>query len=290
MIDPSKWLSSKVDEAFRRLLETKHLYQSYRLSRDAIKAAAISSESGNRESLLATIDSALDAEWKALDEISRQEFERGPVAAGTPPLVAFYVDSLKSSCATCQKVMPFNLIKSVELREGRTRGAASSEPRCQDFVFVYQCQGCRSVPDSFLVRRQGDKLTLCGRAPIEYVEVPPYVPKKVRKYYSGAVVAFQSGQVLPALFLLRVLIEQFVRGRLEKDSEANRNESLRADQAVEAYGKALDEDFRQRFPSLKDIYGDLSSAIHAAEESAEVFEDSLAKIEKHFDARRVYEF
>lgn len=288
MTDPSMWISSKVEEVLRHLLENKHLYQSERLSRDAIKAEAISSESGNRESLLASIDSALDADWRALDEISVQQFPRGRIAAETPPLVAFYVDSVKSPCRTCQKVMPFNLINSIELNEKRGLGT-SQQPRCQDFVLVYQCQGCRSVPDSFLVRRQADKLTLCGRAPLEFVEVPPYVPKEVRKYYSGAIVAFQSGQVLPALFLLRVLIEQFVCGKLGEEGEDRRDGSLRADEAIEAYGRTLDEDFKRRFPSLKETYGNLSLVIHAADESAEVFEDSLAKIEKHFDARRVYE-
>lgn len=289
MIDPSKWLSSKVEDVLRRLFEEKHLYQSERLSRDAIKAAAIASEAGNRESLFATIDSALDSDWRALGEISAQQFDRGRIVSGTPAVVAFCVDSIKSSCSTCRKVMPFNLITSVEVLEGRSRRANGSESQCQDFVFVYQCQGCRSVPDVFLVRRQADKLTLCGRAPIEFVEVPPYVPREVRRHYSGAIVAFQSGQVLPALFLLRVLIEQFVRGSLEPDKEDKRVDGQRADEAIEAYGRTLDEDFRSRFPSLKEVYSNLSLAVHAAEESSEVFQDSLAKIEKHFDARRLYE-
>lgn len=43
-----------------------------------------------------------------------------------------------------------------------------------------------------------------------------------------------------------------------------------------------------RFPSLSDLYGKLSDAIHAAEASNTLFEGALKDIEEHFEARRLF--
>jgi hypothetical protein len=47
-------------------------------------------------------------------------------------------------------------------------------------------------------------------------------------------------------------------------------------------------EFRSRFPSLCEVYGKLSEAMHAANADAKLFEESCAKVVDHFDARRVY--
>jgi hypothetical protein len=49
----------------------------------------------------------------------------------------------------------------------------------------------------------------------------------------------------------------------------------------------LPEDFRAHFPSLRDIYGVLSDAMHKADASPEIFNKAKADIEMHFDARRL---
>jgi hypothetical protein len=118
---------------------------------------------------------------------------------------------------------------------------------------------------------------------MELVIVPKVIPKEVQKYYSNAVVAFQSGQILAALFLLRVLIEQFSRQAVGESS------SLRVDDVLDQYANLLPDDFKSRFPSLRDVYGSLSAAIHAANAPAELCETARDKIEKHFKARDVFE-
>jgi hypothetical protein len=52
---------------------------------------------------------------------------------------------------------------------------------------------------------------------------------------------------------------------------------------------ALPDTFKQQFPSLKDIYSQLSADIHAAIGSDQLFTDMTSKFIKHFDARRLYE-
>lgn len=283
-----KWLSMKAEDALRLLLEKKHLYQSVTLNRAELKSEAEGFETADNVPLDAAIDLALDSKWYAHDEISIQRIGRfgEPSIEDVPLSIGLYVDFIKTSCSTCETVMPFNLVSAVDVYRPQSHGFVRSCSEQQDFLFFYECQSCKSAPDSFLVRRRREKRTLCGRAPIEFVEVPRYVPKEMRRYFSGAVVAFQSGQTLAGLFLLRVLIEQFARSTIRKDGKKG---ALKADEVLQEYAAGLPVDFKSRFPSLRETYATLSKAIHAAEDSSTVFNESLASIDRHFDARRVFE-
>ena len=115
---------------------------------------------------------------------------------------------------------------------------------------------------------------------MESVQISACLPKPAAKYVSDAQIAYQSGQVLAALFLLRTFCEQWCRPfALETD---------KADVALDKYSASLPDDFKARFPSLKAIYSDLSAAIHAATEDAELFARSKSQIEEHFEARRLF--
>ncbi len=133
----------------------------------------------------------------------------------------------------------------------------------------------------FIVRRENFKLTLSGRAPIEHIEIPRTIPKNIQRFYSGAIVAYQSGQTLAGIFLLRTLIEQWAKSvATEKD--------LQADEAIDSYLITLPDDFKGRFPSLRVLYGELSLDIHTATGSAELFEKARNQIDEHFEARRLF--
>jgi hypothetical protein len=107
------------------------------------------------------------------------------------------------------------------------------------------------------------------------------VPKAVRKFYSDAVVAFQSGQVLAANFLLRVLIEQWALYIIPQNMGA-------ADKNLDAYVATLPDDFRRRFPTLREQYSKLSVDIHNATGSPELFQASQEDLLRHYDARRLW--
>lgn len=269
----------------RSLLETKHLYQSVALDLASLQIEAKDANIADAETLDSAIELALNSRWYVHDEISSQ---RPAYLADTEQLsvasISLYIEFIKTSCLICKQVMPFNLVRAMDLYQDLGRGwqVIRQPEHEQDFVFLFQCQSCRSAPDAFLVRRRVGKLTLSGRAPIERVDVPGCVPKEVVKYYSGAIVAFQSGQTLAALFLLRVVIEQFTR------QAVGGTEDLRADEVLERYVASLPVEFKSHFSSLRDTYRDLSQGIHAAEESGTLFEKSRADITQHFDARRVF--
>jgi hypothetical protein len=57
---------------------------------------------------------------------------------------------------------------------------------------------------------------------------------------------------------------------------------------MKSYMTSLPEDFKRRFSSMRELYGELSNDIHGAIGSAELFESSILKIGEHFEARRLY--
>jgi hypothetical protein len=117
---------------------------------------------------------------------------------------------------------------------------------------------------------------------------PKVLPKGVSKYFGNALIAHHAGQTLAGLFLLRVFIEQFWRTVPAVQKLIAEKPRANGDEQGDAYQSVLPLDFKSRFPSLKDVYGNLSAAIHAADENAVLFDDSCAKIVEHFEARRLY--
>jgi hypothetical protein len=276
-------IQRRIGERFKVLLEQKHLYQSIDVAiDDVVEPHTKNVMDGNRFEQLKFHGARFFAgRWVLVDPSLP-----GPASKALEPdrVCTVLVPIIKTFCAlpTCNRIEPFNLVAATDfLIVGRYSdekyqlGAA----RIQNFVLSFLCQACKRVPEVFLVRRLSAKLTLCGRSPIEHVEVANFIPAEAKPYISGAIVAHQSGQTLAGLFLLRTSIEQWIRA-LGADHE-------KADQAIDWYMSTLPTDFKSWTPSLREIYGDLSNAMHKAEASVPLFDKAKADIEKHFDARRI---
>ena len=90
---------------------------------------------------------------------------------------------------------------------------------------------------------------------------------------------------IPSVFLLRCLIEQYVRSYIGDFT------SQRIDVLIDAYMDDLDDDFKKRFPSLREIYDKLSEKIHEGDltkAAGDLYEAQKIKIDEHFDAKRVF--
>lgn len=86
---------------------------------------------------------------------------------------------------------------------------------------------------------------------------------------------------MAGIFLLRTLIEQWARIR-------TKGEERDADKVLQAYMATLPHDFRERFPSMPNVYGELSADLHTATGSAELFDKAVGEIDQHFDAPRLH--
>jgi hypothetical protein len=273
----------EVSAAFGRLLQSKHLYQSELVDTSFVEKELENVDRQTVAAVRAYVDPLLKDRWMpSQPEMRRAPFIREPNVPNR--LLWFETGTAKLFCETCDRIEAFNplIIEDITAQSGYE---ARPPQTIQVFASTFLCQSCKAVPEAFLVRRVGMKLTLCGRAPMEHVGAPSYIPKNQQRYFSGAIVAFQAGQVLPALFMLRTTIEQFVREQSGKP--VNTPEALAA--AFDSYMKSLPEAFRSTFPSLSDWYARLSIALHSADASSELFDTSRFAIEKHFDARRIFE-
>jgi hypothetical protein len=272
---------SQISDAVKSLLESKHLYQSITLEfSDLLDTFLQRVESQFQGTVKSGAFTLVRANWSSIDkDNSRHIFP----SENAQPTIRFQTPDVKLFCQTCDRIEAFNSLSSEDFlqRQALVDFFSLSGHTVQVWVFSFLCQACKSVPEVFLVRRQGLKLTNSGRSPIEQVNVPPVIPKSVRSFYSGAVVAYQSGQTLAGIFLLRTLMEQWVRS-------VAASTDLLADEALVAYMGTLPEDFKSRFPSLRSLYADLSSDMHAAKGSPGLFEKARSEIVEHFDARRLF--
>src|SRR5215831_1172996 len=105
-----------------------------------------------------------------------------------------------------------------------------------------------------------------ARSPIEYVELPPFIPKQEQKWFRDAIITFQSGKILAGLFYLQTFVEQFAR-RKTGIQNANRT----ADVIFSAYADSIPDNLRSTMSSLRDCYDKLSEAVQSDQEDKELF-------------------
>lgn len=278
-----------IRSAVRDLLEAKHLYQSSGVDVQAITARNLKllPLTPPNQSLTAHLADAPRWLWRLKDDGDLIAQLANSVSTPHPQEFLWEAPDVKIYCSICQRVEPFNLDSvhnllptSKATKSGTTTGEPDGKGRVQVFALAYLCQSCKSIPEFFLVRRVGAKLVLSGRSPMETVETPKWIPSGVSKYYSGAQVAFQSGQTLAALFMLRTVCEQWVQ---QFGSEEDK-----ADVAIDKYSQTLPLDFRTRFPSISSIYSELSGAIHRANADDALYTEMQSSLSDHFEARKLF--
>ena len=290
-----------IERAMKTLLSEKHLYQVVEVdlgfttelakedldqkprSPSAVGGGAYSSAPSVEEHS-EDIKSLAQCVWSPCIPVGRGPGQPLLIAADAAPgrsATQFKLPTINTFCSRCEDRWPFNPIL-----EGALYVVGS--PLTAWYYLRYLCQQCKEHEVYFLLKREGLKLNLSGRDPLEVLPVPAVLPKAHRRHFSDALVAHHAGQTLAGIFLLRVCIEQFWRTRPEVKALTDQDSRTPGEKLGEAYQRTLPKDFRDRFPSLTDVYSDLSMAMHAAEASAETFERARQNIIEHFDARRLF--
>ena len=114
MIELTAWVSRKAEEALVSLLENRHLYQSVRLDIDTILGEARNAGLLEVKNAETALRQALEGNRYSHDEISIQRVAAHSIPEGVefPPRVAFFVDNIKSPCASCDAITPMNLMRA----------------------------------------------------------------------------------------------------------------------------------------------------------------------------------
>lgn len=292
-------MESLIGTAIKTLLETKHLYQAetaFDLDAfiDANMTAEPMPEPPAREqdyqrymatqAARANLRRAACQPWLPIQSQGEELEKRrraGQADMASPLLFEF--PFVRLYCCRCRRREPYNVLSvSDALEDARPRPDPHAEPEMTDQIFLalYHCQGCRSAPEFLAVARNGMKVRLVGRQPIESVEVPTDVPREESDFLRSARIAFNTGNVLAALFYLRTLIEQFAR------RQTNTTGRETGDVLMSKYSAALPDDLRGRMPSFGEWYEKLSEALHEARDDEELYRAAEENILHHFEMRR----
>jgi len=270
-------IDKRITASVKQLLETRHLYQSVVVKYADILEDLPDTGTGIEQRVQDAVLSAVDGHWATIDRADHR-----PLLYEGPACIRFETPDLKLFCSTCKRIEAFNSISSEDFAGRGHSRIPDGTPTgvVQVFALSFQCQSCKGAPEVFLVRRHKLKLTQSGRAPMEHIEVPAAIPKSLGKWFRGAIVAHQSGQTLAGVFLLRTLIEQWAK-------QVTGKSDLQADKALNAYLDLLPSDFKDRFPSLRSQYSNLSDDIHGAIGSTDLFDSAKLLIIEHFEARKL---
>jgi len=191
-----------------------------------------------------------------------------------------FPQTLSLFCSKCNSVEAFNFDNASDLIGYDLHNLC--DPNIQIFSISYQCQMCKNLPEVFLIRRKNLKISIDGRSPIQSVDVNRDLPKNQRKYIRKAIVAYNSGEILAALFFQRTFLEQYVR------EVTGDRETRELDKIFETYKTLLGDEFNSMFPSLGAIYDRLSVVLHSADPSIETYFSVNEDIEIYFSALRAY--
>jgi len=276
-------LRKTIETSVKLLLEQKHLYQSVEVELEKTSTDFQKTVPSGLNMAIPHMAGVQYWPWVVTDNDSLQALMLAISKKPDRRLINWAIPDVKMFCKVCDRIEAFNSVSASNQfnKSNPTEGGLKFKGKLtQVYCISYLCQSCKSLPEVFLLRRHGTKLTLCGRAPIEHVPVPKDIPKEISRFYSDAIVAHNSGQTLAALFLLRTACEQWARRwALATDM---------ADVAIDKYMDTLPADFKGRFSSIRNIYGELSVAIHSASASAELFEKASAQFAEHFAARALF--
>jgi len=281
------WLSKKATDELKALLEAKHLYQKVDIDPNNVAINLVKQIYPNhQEYFSAWMVHELPAKQLVLEPHLNAAAK---IAAQITPSIPLILPHLSLFCKLCGRREAFAPVWHTdlfgEIRAAMTVGMLKKTALpngFQMFSLVYQCQRCLGIPESFLVRREGWNLSLQGRSPMEQIEVPNYLPKSESRFYRDAVIAFNSGKTLAALFYLRTFVEQFARRITGTTGKAT------GDEILDAYYKTLPAKQASHLPSLRECYDKLSEAIHSTREDAALFESAKSEIERHFEFRRLF--
>ncbi|MSU56690.1 MAG: hypothetical protein EXS35_00645 [Pedosphaera sp.] len=312
-----EFLSRNIIAGLKELLETKHLYQSVTIPtqdldeiirtgveehKKEVRLAGPTTNYSNPEEAGQTLSELLHknvtrllaSHWDFDSETNSYPGAR-PVSTGynqgLPPL---QMPSVRVSCdnALCKgSAQPHNS-GYIGLREGLgVYSVDNNGPALQIFSFPFQCQNCKGEPLIFLVKRDGQKLTLVGRSRITEVSVPHFIPDAQQKFYRNAIIADQTSFTLAAALYLRTVVEQ----HFYQTVPAAEIQSIRGiptgDELADLYAKTLPKNFPESFPSLKKAYSDLSAIVHSGKEndqSKKSFTLIRAAVDGHFKAVQLF--
>jgi hypothetical protein len=220
---------------------------------------------------------------------TRAEFFCGvgdsPLSASSDELkLAFYLPSIKLYCATCKDDHTFSSITAMWWDGLSDCYPKFGEKTQQLFNLTYDCVRCKSNPIPFLVKREGLRLTLCGRSERLNIAVPRAIPKALQAIFRDAMSAAAENDLPAGFYHLRTFAEHYMKSCVGMPvAERVSGEDLGA-----KYNASLDSRMSSELPSMPSLYERSSKFMHERSGTEGDFATLLNEIEGHLTAKELF--
>ncbi len=224
------------------------------------------------------------------DNHMRSEFFCGiadsPLSTPTDEMkLTFPLPSIKMYCSKCKDEHTFSSVGVLWADGFMEYYPIIKDSTEQLFNFSYNCGICRDNLIGFLVKRDGLRLTLCGRTERLPVNVPKGIPKKLRPIVADAIGAANENDAFAGFYHLRTFCEHYMKKCIGMPIE----EKITGDELSGKYNSSLDSRMTSGLPAISTIYEAASKLMHERNGGREEFEKLLSDIEGHLSAKELFE-
>jgi hypothetical protein len=285
-------LQDAIADALSMLLARKGIYQKIDVLLDRLSSHLDSIKSTSLQTLSAEFSKR---PWVPVSQDvikenhARAEFFCGvgdsPLSASSDQLkLAFYLPSIKLHCTDCRDEHTFSSVTAMWWD-----GFANCYPRYgakteQIFNLTYNCVRCKNNPVSFLVKREGLRLTLCGRSERLSIEVPSVIPKSLRDVIRDAKSAAAENDIPAGFYHLRTFVEHYMKSCLGIPII----ERISGEDLGMKYNASLDARMSSALPSMPLLYERTSKYMHERSGTGEEFNTLIESIEGHLSAKELF--
>ncbi len=207
---------------------------------------------------------------------------------GTPQSemsLPFPLPSITTHCPNCDDSRAFLSVGSIWYDGFLDYYPKLGEQTEQVFTLYYQCIKCEECVITFLIKRVGLTINICGRTERLPVDVPSCVPKKLRKIVADAISATNENDIFAGFYHLRTFCEHYIKTSIN----AAQAEKVSGDELCRRYNSVLDNRMTSGIPSLVTVYETLSRYMHMRSGTADDFAAMLDQVEGHLTAKALFE-
>ena len=285
-------MQEAIGDAFVILVSAKGLYQKLEPKLDRIATHLESIKSPNGAAITAEFSKR---PWVPVsadvskENRARAEFFCGvtdsPLSAPSDEIkLSFPLPPVKLFCSVCKDEHTFSSITAMWWD-----GFADCYPKIgerteQIFNLTYNCGHCKNNPICFLIKREGYRLTLCGRSERLFVKVARTIPKSLQPILRDAIGAANENDLAAGFYHLRTFSEHYMKHCLQVPIA----ERITGDDLGAKYNATLDTRMSAGLPSMPSLYDRASKFMHERTGSADDFSSLLEEIEGHLSAKELF--
>jgi len=198
--------------------------------------------------------------------------------------LSFPLPSINTWCSSCKSQTTFDSVGSIWCDGFIDFFPKLSDKTEQMFTFYYQCSLCKSNIISFLLKRAGCILHLCGRSERLSINVSKLIPKKLRPIVEDAIGSVNENDIFAGFYHLRTFVEHYMKSCLT----VTINKRISGEELSELYNSSLDNRMTSGMPSMSLIYENASKFMHSRTGTRGDFHKLLGDVEAHLQAKDLF--